>query len=85
VINDIKDTVRQSIVYGLGSVATKLLGIVLFPLYSLRFSVEQYSVIIRAEILWQLLFTIVHFGISIAIFRWLTMLKTEAERNSLLN
>ncbi|MCU0411179.1 MAG: polysaccharide biosynthesis C-terminal domain-containing protein [Bacteroidetes bacterium] len=84
-INDLKDTVRQSAVYGLGSVATKAMSIFLFPLYSLRFTVEQYGVIVRAEILWQLLFTVIHFSVSIATFRWLRELTSDHDRNTLLN
>lgn len=63
-LKDIKNTIRQSAVYGFSRVATKLVSFILLPVYSIYFTVEEYGVISRIETLWQLMFAVFLFGLN---------------------
>ncbi len=69
-LSDIKNTVRQSAVYGLSRISLKLAAFFLFPLYSLYLSVEDYGVLVRAEIFWQIINSFVLFAFETALMRW---------------
>lgn len=71
-LKDIKNTVKQSAVYGLSRVSTKLISFILLPLYSLNFSVAEYGVLVRIETLWQILWAFFLFGLEPGIIRWYT-------------
>jgi len=83
-LSDVKYTIKQSAVYGLSRVSIKLVAFILFPLYSVYFSVEQYGIIVRGEIFWQLFQSALFFAIETAIIRWYSLSKDTIERKSLL-
>ncbi|RPI18066.1 MAG: hypothetical protein EHM58_07005 [Ignavibacteriae bacterium] len=82
-IQDIKNTVKQSAIYGLSRVSFKLIAFILFPLYSIYFSVDQYGIIVRGEIFWQLIFTTMIYATETALIRWY-FLTEESKRKSLI-
>lgn len=67
-----RNIIRETAVYGFGSVATKATAFILFPLYSLHFSVAEYGVMVRVEVFWQYLWAIINFGTTIALFKALS-------------
>lgn len=71
---------KETIIYGFGSIATKATAFVLFPLYSLNFSVAEYGVMVRVEVFWQYIWAIINFGTTIALFKALAEQSVEHQR-----
>jgi len=69
-LDNIRSTVKNSLIYGLGNISAKLVGFVLIPLYTKNFSTAEYGILGVVEITTQIF--IVLFGISLysAFFRW---------------
>lgn len=83
-LKDIKHTIRQSAVYGLSRISTKLISFILLPLYSLNFSIAEYGVIVRIETLWQILWTIFLFGLEPGIISWYNKFEDVKKRKVFL-
>jgi O-antigen/teichoic acid export membrane protein len=83
-LQDIKNTIKQSAVYGLSRISSKLVGFILLPLYSLHFSLSEYGVIGRLETLWQILWAILLFGLESGIVRWYTLIEDEDKKKKFL-
>ncbi len=82
-IQDIKNTVKQSAIYGLSRVSFKLIAFILFPLYSIYFSVDQYGIIVRGEIFWQIIYSFMIYAAETALIRWYFLIE-EGKRKSLI-
>ena len=69
-LDNIRSTVKNALIYGLGNISAKLVGFVLIPLYTKSFSTAEYGILGVVEITTQIF--IVLFGISLysAFFRW---------------
>ncbi|MGE4287635.1 MAG: lipopolysaccharide biosynthesis protein [Salinivirgaceae bacterium] len=67
-----KDTIKNSIIYGLGNVATKIIGLILIPLYTnpSYLSVEDFGVLGVLEISGQVLVAILSFSMPQCLTRW---------------
>jgi O-antigen/teichoic acid export membrane protein len=83
-LQDIKNTIKQSAVYGLSRISSKLVGFILLPLYSLHFSLSEYGIIGRLETLWQVLWGIFLFGLESGIVRWYTLIENEDDKKKFL-
>lgn len=83
-LQDIKNTIKQSAVYGLSRISTKLVAFILLPLYSVHFSVAEYGIIGRIETLWQIIWSIFLFGLESGIVRWYTQIPEENEKKKFL-
>lgn len=83
-LKDVKNTIKQSAVYGLSRISIKLVAFVLFPLYSIYFSVEQYGIIVRGEIFWQLLQSFMLYATETATIRWYSLLEDSEKKKSLI-
>lgn len=83
-LKDIKNTIRQSAVYGFSRVATKLVSFILLPVYSINFSVAEYGVISRIETLWQLMYAVFLFGLESGIVRWYSKIDDPVEKKKFL-
>lgn len=83
-LQDIKNTIRQSAIYGLSRISTKLIGLILLPVYSLHFSIAEYGVIGRIETLWQVLWSVYLFGLESGIVKWYTQLEEEDSKKKFL-
>ena len=49
-INDLRSSVKDSVIYSCGNRSTKLVGFVLIPLYTKYLSVEDYAILAILEI-----------------------------------
>jgi len=69
-LDNIRSTVKNALIYGLGNISAKLVGFVLIPLFTKNFSTAEYGILGVVEITTQIF--IVLFGISLysAFFRW---------------
>lgn len=69
-LDQVKKTVKHSIIYSIGNAANKLVGFVLLPLYTSTFSVAIYGVIALFDTISDFLLTFSSFGIVEALKRW---------------
>jgi O-antigen/teichoic acid export membrane protein len=80
---DLRKLFRQSAIYGLGTLSTKLAGFVLIPLYTQNFSVAEFGVLGLLEVSTAVVMSF--FGLSLysAFFRWYWDASSEGKKESL--
>lgn len=66
----LKIAVKDSLVYSLGNVSTKIIGLVLLPIYTKELSVAQYGILGTLEITLQVLVAFFGFALHQAFVRW---------------
>ena len=69
-LNNIKSTIKNSVIYSIGNISTKIIGLILLPLYAKHLTISDYGILGIIEVSTQLLITV--FGLSLyqAFFRW---------------
>jgi O-antigen/teichoic acid export membrane protein len=66
----ITSAIKGSLVYGMGNLSIKLIGLFLFPLYTEKFTLEEYGIIGILDISSQVLVAIFGLSLSSALFRF---------------
>jgi O-antigen/teichoic acid export membrane protein len=66
----IKKTAKNSLIYGLGNLSTKIIGLILLPFYTSYLSTSEYGILSLVEITAWLLTAIVSIKLNAALFRW---------------
>ena len=66
----ITSAIKGSLVYGLGNLSVKLVGLVLFPLYTDTFSIEEFGIIGILDISIQVLVAVFGLSLTSALFRF---------------
>jgi O-antigen/teichoic acid export membrane protein len=66
----IKSAAKNSFIYGLGNVSTKIIGFVLLPLYTSHLSVKEYGILGLLEVSSQLIVSIFGLSLAYSFFRW---------------
>ena len=71
-LQGIKNTAKSSIIYGLGNISTKLVGIVLLPLFTDTeiLSIEEFGVLGVVDVSIQILVALLSLSLYQAFFRW---------------
>jgi len=69
-IADFRKLFRQSLIYGLGTLSTKLVGFVLIPLYTQNFSIARFGVLGLLEVSAQVVISVFGFALYSGFFRW---------------
>jgi len=69
-LNKLKQTAKQSIVYSLGNISLKLIGFILLPLYTGYLSTDEYGVFAILEITGAIIVAVLSFRLSTAMMRW---------------
>lgn len=82
-LKKVKHTIKHTSIYGIGNIATKLIGIVLLPLYTDKISTHDFGVYARFEILMQIL-PILALGLPMALQRWLGLKEFRNKQGGLL-
>jgi len=67
---NIKIATKDTFVYSLGNISTKIIGLVLLPLYTDKLSVAEYGVLGTVEITIQVLIAAFSFSLQQALSRW---------------
>ena len=83
-LQDIKNTVRQSAIYGFSRISSKLVAFILLPLLTLNFTVAEYGIYILTESLWQILWAIFLFGFESGIVRWYLEIQDKVKQKRFL-
>ncbi|MGD0589519.1 MAG: oligosaccharide flippase family protein [Bacteroidota bacterium] len=66
----IKSATKNSLIYGIGNVSTKIIGFILLPLYTYHLSVQEYGILGILEVSSQLVVSIFGLSLSYSFFRW---------------
>jgi len=79
----IVQAIKHTSIYGLGNIATKLIGIILLPIYTTHIKLNDFGLYGLFEIILQVL-PILSLGLPAALHRWLGLKKYSQIRGSLL-
>jgi len=80
---DFRKLFRQSAIYGLGTLSTKLAGFVLIPLYTRNFSVSEFGVLGLLEVSAAVVLSFFGFSLYSGFFRWYWDKSAEGKKESL--
>jgi O-antigen/teichoic acid export membrane protein len=69
-ISVLKSTLKNTFIYSIGTFSSRLAGFILIPLYTSRFTVEEYGMMGIMEITSQVLLAFLGFSLYNAFFRW---------------
>jgi O-antigen/teichoic acid export membrane protein len=83
-LQDIKNTIKQSAIYGLSRISLKFVSFILTPVISIYFTVSEYGILDRFERFWQIIFAISLFGAETALLRWYTLTEDKEKKKSLI-
>lgn len=68
--NILRKTVKETAIYSIGNIASKLVGIVLLPLYSSSLDIALFGLLTLFEICFEIITPISNLGIDNALMRW---------------
>ena len=83
-LNDIKKLLKHSGIYSFGNIATKMIGIILIPLYTGVIDLHLFGIYTLLEVTMQFAMGVFPFGLPNALFRWLSLKKYEEKKLSIL-
>ncbi len=69
-LNNIKMATKDTFIYSLGNISTKIIGLVLLPLYTSKLSLSEYGILGTIEITTQLMIAAFSFSLYQALNRW---------------
>ncbi len=83
-LNRLRNTLKHSIIYGLGRLGTKIIGLVLLPLYTQYLTTEQYGMLSLLEATSQIMVGMLGFRLSSAMMRWIATEKDEDKNKTVV-
>ena len=81
---DIKRTIKQTSVYSLGNISTKLVGFILLPLYTAHLLPEDYGILAILQAIMQILIGVFGLNLPTAMMRWYAPEKDPAKQKSIV-
>jgi O-antigen/teichoic acid export membrane protein len=83
-LGKLKKTIKHTAVYSLGNISTKLVGLVLLPLYTTHLTTSEYGILSIIEITSQILIGMFTFNIPQAMIRWCATEKDKTKEKSII-
>jgi len=83
-LQDIKNTLKQSAIYGLSRISSKLVAFILLPLITLNFQLKEYGVYVLTESLWQIFWAVFLFGLESGVVRWYLSIENKDKQKRFL-
>jgi O-antigen/teichoic acid export membrane protein len=80
----LKKTVKHTAIYGLGNLSTKLIGLILLPLYTSRLTTAEYGMLSMLEVTSLFFITLVGLGLSTGMMRWCASETDETKKKSIV-
>ena len=80
----IKNTVKQTAIYSLGNLSTKLIGLILLPIYTEYLTTDQYGTLALFEITSQILISLFSVNLTTAMIRWCALERDELKERSIV-
>jgi O-antigen/teichoic acid export membrane protein len=68
-LSSLQSTFKNSIIYGIGNMSIKVIGLILFPIYTKELSISDYGVLGMLEVTSQIVIAIFSFNIQAALLR----------------
>jgi len=81
---DLKRLVKDSLIYGIGTVSRSLIGFILIPLYTRYLTTEEYGVLALALVALASLIILFELGMSKALFRFYFETEDENDRKTVI-
>ncbi len=82
--HDLKNLTKHAVIYGLGNVLSRAVGILLIPLYTGVLTTDVFGVYAVFEVSIQLAAGVFHFGLPSSLFRWFNVESQKREKGALL-
>lgn len=83
--NQLKNTFKQTIIYSLGNLSSKVIGFILLPLYTGYLSLSEYGVLAILEATSQILIGIFGFNLTTSMMRWCASEKLINEQKRIIS
>ncbi|MEN8194301.1 MAG: oligosaccharide flippase family protein [Bacteroidota bacterium] len=81
---DIKRTIKQTTVYSLGNISTKLVGFILLPLYTAHLLPKEYGILAILQAIMQILIGVFGLNLPTAMMRWYAQEKDPEKEKSIV-
>ena len=81
---EIKKTIKQTAIYSLGNISTKLVGFILLPLYTDYLLPAEYGILNILQIILQILIGVFGFNLPTAMMRWYAGENDTKRKNSII-
>ncbi|MBK8944729.1 MAG: oligosaccharide flippase family protein [Ignavibacteriae bacterium] len=82
---ELKKTLRQSTIYSLGNLTSKVIGFILLPLYTDYLTVSEYGIFAILEATSQILIGIFGFNFTTSMMRWCASEKSSSEQKKIIS
>ncbi len=83
-LDKLRHTIRQTAIYGIGKLGTKLIGLILLPLYTDYLTTSQYGILSLLEVTSQIMIGILGFRLSNAMMRWMAGEKDPEKKKTIV-
>ena len=83
--NRIYDTAKHTLIYGIGNISSKIIGLLLLPLYTAKLSVLNYGKYAILEVTGQFLVMLVGLNLYSAMLRWCSEADSEENRKTIIS
>jgi O-antigen/teichoic acid export membrane protein len=81
-LSKIKDTVKQTLIYSIGNISSKLVGFILIPIYTKQLSVEEFGILSILEISSQILIAFLGISLHQGLTRWYWDINNKEKQKS---
>lgn len=82
-IKDLRNTFRQTAIYGMSNIFVKAAGLIILPIYTSTLSTEEYGVLVMLEVISQFFVGVISFSIPTAMLRLGSDHQDKAEQNKI--
>jgi len=79
-LDHLRNTVKHTAIYSLGNLSTKIIGLILLPLYTTYLTTAEYGIFSILEITSQFFTTLVSLGLSAGMMRWYAVENDDRRR-----
>jgi len=83
--DQLKNTFRQTAIYSLGNLSSKVIGFILLPLYTDYLSVSEYGILAILEATSQILIGIFGFNLTTSMMRWCASEKSNSAQKEIIS
>ncbi len=83
-LNNLKHTLKHSIIYSLGNLSSKVIGLILLPLYTSYLSTSDYGILAILETTSQFLVAVVSLRLSTAMMRWWSDADSQKKKETII-
>ena len=83
-LKKLKHTLKQTLIYSIGNISTKLIGFVLLPLYTSHLATSEYGLFALLEVTSTIMVSIFGLKLATAVMRWNSNISCEKKQKSIV-